>query len=116
MTEENKRTKKGQFFLITTILVVITLFSINSLLQSYGKSDVSDIQDPQEPFVYHAIRSKLQENLEKRGGSPTLEEKEMNHFIEKTALERGYNVDIKSSSCITFEYKTEVYTLKDEIC
>ena len=116
---------KGQFFIISTVIMISSLILITQYLYDYGKVDLADTREMQELKYIEDIQDTLRSTvlLSCKGG--TQENLDANlefteQFLKSKFLERGMVLDITSQATCTpisgkfnFTIKTNEYEIEN---
>jgi hypothetical protein len=90
----SKKTK-GQFFIISAIIVVISLVAIGGYLASYGRADPSIPISIDETFIFWNIKDQLNKTAHAYD-CPELKNNllEFEYLVEKNLADRGYHLNL----------------------
>lgn len=105
---------KGQFFIISSAIIMILVFSAISFLQGYNEINFQDQSYVQELLFFNAISNNI-EKIRNNFGLNSSEVAMYREFLE-FYNKRGYIIKISIEKCIKIEMKTLNSEFFREIC
>ncbi|MEM5808158.1 MAG: hypothetical protein QW818_03435 [Candidatus Aenigmatarchaeota archaeon] len=97
--------RKGQFFILTTVVVVTILFFISRWIGPPAQVDTSDIVQMEELFTFDNIREKTTEVVKYSENCDDLNYnlQEYKNFLDEYGKEKNYRIDFSYSPSPCFE-------------
>jgi len=101
-----KNDRKGQFFILTTVAVVTTLFFVGRWIEPLAQVDTSSIVQMGEIFTFDNIREKTSAVIKDSESCDDLDYnlEEYKNFIQNFAREKNYRIDFGYDilSCVDY--------------
>lgn len=110
--------KKAQFFILTTIVIVGVFYSLSKYINPYAFIDTSKAAAGEETFFFDNVREKAIKTVEiSDPDNLLLNLKQYRDFVEAEASEKGYNLfftyNISTTSVdVDMVLTSQKYTLK----
>ncbi len=110
--------RKGQFFIITAVMIISVLFSTAKVFIAYSNFDLNEVKRFGVGFTIHNIENKFSEakTFRETPNTPSNQEKELKKHLEDWAFQRGYLLEVNLSSCDQIKLKSVYFELEKEIC
>ena len=92
----NLSSKKSQFFILTTVVIIGVFYTLSKYINPYAFIDTSKTASGGETFFFDNVKEKAIKTVEislPDDGNLTVNLNEYEQFVEKMASEKGYNLD-----------------------
>lgn len=88
--------KKAQFFVLTTVVIVGVFYTLSKYINPYSFIDTSEAATGGESFFFDNVKGKAIETVELSPDNDLMLERnleEYKEFVERTASDKGYNLN-----------------------
>lgn len=121
-SKSDLKSKKAQFFIISTVIVAVSLASISSFLRVYSAVDLSQISEQKEGDLFINAKGNIKDTLDSCCPDECPRNlKELKRFLEEEAMKRGIglNITYTTSICskpvnISMNLKSSNIIIRDE--
>lgn len=91
--KRSTHTRKGQFFILGAVVILLVLYGIIGTLNSNWNSDVSEVQRDEAPQIFKNIEYGINTTIHASDDSNIEENLEKFVRVEKKAIGEEYNLD-----------------------
>jgi len=107
---------KGQWFIISAVIASAAFLSISTLFKSYYMIDSTEVMKYNEDFLFNNIKRELNKTVDYSKSLEELENniKEFIAFVEQEMSKRGYYLEIRNETPISFSGTTFFFSLASE--
>ena len=88
------RARKGQFFIISAVIILLTLYSIVNALNSNWQTDVSEVQGNDAAEIFENIENGINRTVSFSDSTDIEENLETFMLVEKNAIGDQYTLDM----------------------
>lgn len=96
----NIQSRKAQFFIISTVIVAISLASISSLFREYTRTDLSKTHGMNEGRVLRDVKGNVKEVLDSNCPERRRNFRELEKMVEGEMLKRGISVQLENRTSL----------------
>lgn len=102
-SKSDLKSKKAQFFIISTVIVAIFLASISGLLRDYSAIDLSQIPEQKEGNLFVNAKENIKNTIDScscPGDKCPRNLKELERFLEEEAIKMGIGLNITNTTSV----------------
>lgn len=108
--------KKSEFFIISTVIIVSILISIQGLFSGYSKVDFTKVMRSEEKYLFWNIKNQIIKTSKNSSDCLNLKKKlqEFKLLTEKEMKDRGYSFNIVLGNCVSNEMNVEINLISSD--